>query len=125
MSVKPTSAPRNPQAAHRAAASSRAMVAQLGEANGQLRGAPGGATSGAWNKAQAIEAALDEARLTGEYGKVEKMLAGFKAYKLGNGYAPGINPTKGTSHRWFDDNAWVGLVFMQAHDQTGKPRYLT
>ena len=35
-------------------------------------------------------------------------------------------PTKGHGHdKYYDDNAWLAIAFLEAYETTGEPRYLT
>lgn len=77
----------------------------------------------AWPQGQGIGAALDIAKQTGDYRKVDETMGALARYREGHAYAPGIDPS-GHSTRYFDDNAWLGLDFMQALSQTGDKQYL-
>jgi hypothetical protein len=92
---------------------------------------PGGkAQAELWQYSQAIAAALDMARLTGNFAPAAQMLSILPHYqheasyfKNGKeGYSPSTNPNSAT--RYYDDNSWIGLNFMQAYAQTKNPLYL-
>jgi len=76
-----------------------------------------------WPMSQVVAAALDLARLDidgshGDAAVVDDLGATLERYRWGDGYAP----YPGGQERYFDDNAWVGLDFMQAHGQLeGRP----
>jgi hypothetical protein len=69
-----------------------------------------------WPMSQVLAAALDLERLapssTGS-GPVADLADTVELYRRGDGYAP--YPAAG--ERYFDDNAWLGLDFVQAHRQ--------
>ncbi|HEY9724251.1 MAG TPA: glycoside hydrolase family 76 protein [Oscillatoriaceae cyanobacterium] len=73
-----------------------------------------------WSQGQAIGGALDLANLTGDYTPVNQTMSALQYYGNGGAYCPGING----GARYYDDNAWVGLDFMQAYSQTGNKDYL-
>lgn len=75
-----------------------------------------------WPHGQAIAAALDVAELTGDWSKVDQTMAALSGYEAGNAYSPGLYTWH--AKRLWDDNAWIGLDFLQAHAQTGNPDYL-
>lgn len=75
-----------------------------------------------WPHGQGVAAALDVAQLTGDYGQVDAMMKSLSLYDKDGAYAPGIDAI-GHNRLW-DDNAWVGLDFMQAYTQTGNRDYL-
>jgi hypothetical protein len=76
-----------------------------------------------WPLSQVVAAALDLARLDrdgvhGSAALVDDLADTLELYRWGDGYAP----YPGGQERYFDDNAWVGLDAMQAHDQLeGRP----
>ena len=41
------------------------------------------------------------------------------------GYAPYLRDSGAESTTWFDDNAWIGLAFLDAYTATGTSRYLS
>lgn len=108
----------------RAKASWQAMQQQFG-----VPGMPGVFTDPAqkhlyptavWSQGQAIAGALDMASLTGDYGPVNQTMGALQYYAKGGAYCPGV----AGGDRYYDDNAWVGLDFMQAYGQTGNKDYL-
>ena len=86
------------------------------------------APSAIWPQSQGIAAALDLAKLSGNYAKARELLATTDAYKFGDGYAPTVQPTPPNASRiparFYDDNGVVGLDLMQAYAQTGDQTYL-
>lgn len=79
----------------------------------------------AWPLGQVLQASLDNAKLTGDYTDFNTLAHQLESYKSPEGgYAPGSLGLRGHGDRYFDDNAWIGLVFIQAHQQTGDPAYL-
>jgi len=76
-----------------------------------------------WPHGQAIAAALDLAALTGDYRQVDDLMAGLSFYKRDGAYSGGIDELRGAG-RYYDDNAWIALDFLQAHAQTGQHAYL-
>ncbi|MFP5504432.1 MAG: glycoside hydrolase family 76 protein [Candidatus Sericytochromatia bacterium] len=75
-----------------------------------------------WPHGQAIAAALDLALLTGDYAPVDASMKALSLYMDDGAYGP--FSTTGHAHRLWDDNAWIGLDFMQAYAQTGNRDYL-
>lgn len=73
-----------------------------------------------WPVGQVLAGALDLAQLTGDYKPVDQAMAGLSLYKHGGAYAPSV----GGGNKLWDDNAWIGLDFMQAHAQTGNKDYV-
>ena len=73
-----------------------------------------------WPHGQLLAGALDLAKLSGNYGQVDRLFEGLSLYQHGAGYAPDI----GGGNKYYDDNAWIGLDLMQAYSQTRDPRYL-
>lgn len=75
-----------------------------------------------WPHGQAVAAALDIAQLTGDYTQVDATMRALSGYLTKGAYAPMLVTT--TAKRLWDDNAWIGLDFMQAYAQTGNRDYL-
>lgn len=75
-----------------------------------------------WPHGQAIGAALDIAELTGDWSKVDASMAALSGYMHHGAYSPGTFTWN--AKRLWDDNAWVGLDFLQAYAQTGNQDYL-
>jgi rhamnogalacturonyl hydrolase YesR len=73
-----------------------------------------------WPVGQVLAGALDLAQLTGDYKPVDQAMAGLSLYKHGGAYAPSV----GGGNKLWDDNAWIGLDFMQAYAQTGNKDYV-
>ena len=75
-----------------------------------------------WPQGQAIAASLDVALSTGNYGSVNDLMKQLSLYQRGGAYAPGVFTA--ASPRYYDDNLWLGLDFLQAYQQTGNQDYL-
>jgi Glycosyl hydrolase family 76 len=73
----------------------------------------------AWPASQVLAAAADLAELTGDLAEVEALVRGLRPYAAGDGFAP----LPGRRRRYFDDNAWIGLVFAQLYEQTRDDRW--
>ncbi len=73
-----------------------------------------------WPVSQVLAAAIDLAELTGDHTDAERLVIGLRPYAAGDGYLP----APGDRHRYYDDNAWIGLCFAQLHLQTGEARWL-
>jgi hypothetical protein len=75
-----------------------------------------------WPYSQKMGASLDRAHLTGDYAPFEKLVRELEDYKHPRG---GYSPSKRPEHRFYDDNAWLGLNFIQAYNQRpDQPEYL-
>jgi uncharacterized protein YyaL (SSP411 family) len=69
-----------------------------------------------------MAAKMDLMRLGGkDPGDLSAMMGALSFYKKGAGFTP--SPWM-PEPRYFDDDAWIGLDFMQAYDQTHDPAYL-
>lgn len=77
----------------------------------------------AWPHGQGIGAALDMAQVTGDYKRVDDLMEGLQHYEMNGAYTASAHPLPGMG-RFYDDNAWIGLDFMQAFQQTGNKDYL-
>lgn len=75
-----------------------------------------------WPHGQAVAAALDVAQLTGDYSQVDATMEALSAYHIDGAYSP--STMTGSFKRLWDDNAWIGLDFLQAYKQTGNKAYL-
>ena len=75
-----------------------------------------------WPHGQAIAAALDLAELTGDWSRVDASMRALSAYDVKGAYGPGTFTWN--AKRLWDDNAWIGLDFLQAYAQTGNKDYL-
>jgi DUF1680 family protein len=73
-----------------------------------------------WPHGQVLAGALDEAQLSCDYSRVDRLFEGLSLYQHGEGYAPDLNG----GDKYYDDNAWIGLDLMQAYSQTGNQSYL-
>lgn len=76
-----------------------------------------------WSHTQGIATALTMDQLDGDAATSTRMLDRLPSWKSGDSYAPGQLVSFREDHLW-DDNAWVGLNFMQAYEQTKDPSYL-
>jgi hypothetical protein len=76
--------------------------------------------SSVWSFGQAIAAKEDLVRLTGQTSGLERMLGSLSIYQRGDAYAPGPIP----GPRYYDDNAWVALDWIQAYEETRNPEDL-
>ena len=86
-------------------------------------GASGGITN--WPYGQVMAAALDQAKLSGDYKDFEKLVQGLDRYRHPDGgYASSRGPFGILGDRFYDDNAWLGLVFTQAAMQKPDAGYL-
>lgn len=73
-----------------------------------------------WPVGQALAGALDLAQLTGNYQDVDSIMGSLALYEKNGAYTPGV---VGGNRLW-DDNAWIGLDFLQAYNQTGNQDYV-
>lgn len=103
---------------YRAGLAWEAMLTRMGGSPSGLRDSQGVPTTTAWPYGQAMAAALDQAKLTSDYSDFDQMVSGLEAFRAADG---GYHPGKHGGDRYYDDNAWLGLVFMQAHDQVTNP----
>lgn len=69
-----------------------------------------------WPFGQALAAAVDLGRLTGDDGESARWVNGLSWYARGDAYAPAPRQRR----RYFDDNAWIGLTLVQRYRQTGR-----
>ena len=105
----------------------RAEVAFLGsranmEGPEGLRDFPGGSPAGVWTYGQAMVASLEHGQLTGDFGHFDAMVDGLEKYREDRGgYGPHSDGQHGRGHRFYDDNAWIGLAFMQAYEAVPDP----
>ncbi|MHB2016533.1 MAG: glycoside hydrolase family 76 protein [Candidatus Xenobia bacterium] len=132
----PTYSPMIVQALHDQTSSSRAdaswqALQQAFATGNDLSNVPGNSLthtffrSAVWPYGQAMAAALDQARVTGNYQEFNQLVAGLQAYRLpGGGYAPGTLLGEPHGKPFYDDNAWIGLDFVQAYNQTHDAAYL-
>ncbi len=113
---------KNPQ--NRAQYAFEALRAELGPLS-NLSEYQGRKNITAWPLGQVLAASLDTAKLTGDYTDFETLSKQMDRYLTpGGGYAPGTIGLFGNGDRYFDDNAWIGLVYVQAYAQTGNTEYL-
>ncbi len=122
-SVSKPSELKDPQ--HRADLVWEALVTNMGGQVEHLRDHKSLGALTAWPYGQTMAASLDRAKLSGDYTEFDRMVAGLKEFKSEKG---GYHPGSLGGDRFYDDNAWIGLVFMQAHqqvpDQARKAEYL-
>jgi hypothetical protein len=74
----------------------------------------------AWPLGQVLHGRIILAMEGGDWARVDGIFREFESYRIGDGFAGGI----GTSGRYYDDNAWIGLAAMQAFDATHDAKYL-
>jgi Glycosyl hydrolase family 76 len=79
-------------------------------------------TAPAWPHSQAAAAALDVALVCGGWANARRSLAGLERYRRGRAYNPTVG--RGRQVRFYDDNAWIGLDFIQAFESSGQARDL-
>jgi hypothetical protein len=109
------------QPANRAAFAWESLTAKLGSGPTSLSDHGGSGSASAWPYGQAMVAALDQAKLTGNYQDFNQMVQHLESYRNPQG---GYNPSTNGGDRYYDDNAWIGLAFMQAYHQNPQPEYL-
>ncbi|MCW2972661.1 MAG: glycoside hydrolase family 76 [Thermoleophilia bacterium] len=78
----------------------------------------------AWPHGQVAAAALDRALISGDTTEARKALAGLDRFEQGDtgSYKPTALPWN--QDRFYDDNAWIGLDFVQAARMTGDDGYV-
>lgn len=73
-----------------------------------------------WPYGQVLHGRIVLAKQTGDWERVDRMFTELESYRNGDGFDGGA----GFPMRYYDDNAWIGLAAMQAHEATGDDRYL-
>ncbi|MBS2033681.1 hypothetical protein JST97_01780 [bacterium] len=109
------------QPANRAAFAWESLIVRLGNGPTTLNDHVGSNGATAWPYGQAMVAALDQAKLSGDYTQFNQMVDHLESYRNAQG---GYNPTTHGGDRYYDDNAWIGLALMQAYHQNPQPQYL-
>lgn len=113
------------QPVHRAAYAWEGLRAHMGGDLDSLQERPGDGRITAWPYGQVMAAALDQAQLTGDYTDFEVLVEGLERFRHPDGgYASSRNALGFLGARFYDDNAWLGLVFMQAAQQRPDSDYL-
>jgi hypothetical protein len=115
---------RETDASVRAAASWQALLNDQTSVDGRLllTRERNGERASVWTLGQTLHAALDQARLNGDYRDYQRLVRQLDDYQLHDGY-PGLkyaattNGGQGEGEPFSDDNAWLGLVFAQAAQQ--------
>jgi uncharacterized protein YyaL (SSP411 family) len=74
----------------------------------------------AWPLGQLLHGRVALAMQGGDWDRVDAIFKEFEAYRSGDGFSGG----SGAGDRYYDDNAWIGLAAMQAHEATGDAKYL-
>jgi rhamnogalacturonyl hydrolase YesR len=82
----------------------------------------GRASARAWSHGQAAAAAMDVGLVCGTWGDARRSLTGLKRFQRGVSY--NSEQGRGPPDRYYDDNAWIGLDFIQALRMSGSARYL-
>ena len=80
------------------------------------------ASARAWSHGQASAAAMDVGLGCGTWGDARRSLTGLKRFQRGASY--NSEQGHGPRERYYDDNAWIGLDFIQALRMSGSVRYL-
>jgi hypothetical protein len=80
------------------------------------------ASARAWSHGQASAAAMDVGLVCGTWGDARRSLTGLKRFQRGGSY--NSEQGHGPPERYYDDNAWIGLDFIQALRMSGSARYL-
>lgn len=110
--------------AHRAQFSFEGLKTNQG-GTGSLQEKQTGDKATAWTYGQAMVAALDQGKITGNYQDFQVLASNLAKYREpGGGYGPVTNGRTGKGDRYYDDNAWIGLAYVQAYTQTKNPEYL-
>jgi hypothetical protein len=110
-------------AKHRAQEAQAAIDEHLTRGNRLRENSGSNKSSTAWPAGQAAAAALDLALLSGNKNKVAQAMQALKPFERPDGsYGP--NSGGDNAERFYDDNAWIGLDFMQAYKMTGDKNYL-
>lgn len=78
-----------------------------------------------WPLSQYLSALADLASFSRSHGTVDALIGEIDKYLMNGAYAPSHSSRRfaGTKRLW-DDNAWLGLGFLQAYKQTGNAKYL-
>lgn len=78
----------------------------------------------AWPHGQVAAAAMDRALVTGDVTEARKALEGLRRFERRGGGS--YNPLEGSGRqeRFYDDNAWIGLDYVQGFRLTGDQSYV-
>ncbi|MFA5506345.1 MAG: glycoside hydrolase family 76 protein [Vulcanimicrobiota bacterium] len=101
------------------------LRAGMGGDMNSLKERPGDGTITAWPYGQVMTAALNQARLSGDYTDFNRLVEGLEKYQHPDGgYSPSPGKFGFHGNRFMDDNAWIGLVFVQAAQQQPEAGHL-
>jgi DUF1680 family protein len=75
-----------------------------------------------WPHSQTAAAVLDIALICARWPAARRSLAGFEQFARGRAYNPLVQPKM--QLRFYDDNAWIALSFVQALKMSGRAGYL-
>ena len=79
-------------------------------------------TATAWSHGQASAGAMDIALTCDGWAGARRSVLGLERFRRGRSYNPAVGG--GDQDRFYDDNAWIGLDFIQALETSGQVRYL-
>jgi hypothetical protein len=104
------------QSIHRASYAWEGLRTHTGQGLHDLKDRPGAfGRITAWPYGQVMAASLDQAKLSGDYSEFEHLVQGLERLRHPEGgYASSKGPLGNLGARFYDDNAWLGLVFVQA-----------
>lgn len=123
---KVSSAAELRQSIHRANYAWEGLRTHTGEGLHDLKDRPGAfGRITAWPYGQVMAASLDQAKIAGDYAEFDSLVQGLERLRHPDGgYASSKGPLGILGARFYDDNAWLGLVFVQAALQSPDSGYL-